>query len=271
MTPSPDQAYRDAARAYDQGIESVTSARAMQRTFIVLLVGAVALTLLLGYTVVVGLWQDKPVITRYVGLLVVVILWVAMGRLLYLGRRKIVDLNVDLRNLLQRRQNAAAALPLDSEEALRIYREASMDDVQQYRRKATRNRHVHNFFQVVIIVGSIVVSTLSAMANDLTPLTIIATVMSATVGASAGLTGYFKFRERGFNLQSTADEIERHYTAVQFMFGDYENVVGATPQEAEKARLRKFAEFVEKIKDEQRKRELQLEQSPESSSGSGRP
>ncbi|MFE2865500.1 DUF4231 domain-containing protein [Embleya sp. NPDC059259] len=258
------EAYREAAREFDQAVEDATAARAMQRTYTVGLLGGIALTFLLGYTVVVGLWKDQPLFTRYFGLATVLVVWVAMGRLVLLNRKKIVDLNANLRNLLHARQSAAAALPLDSEAALRIYREASLDDVQQYRKKATRNRQVHNLFQVVIIVGSIVVSTLSAMSNDLTPLTITATVISAVVGASAGLTGYFKFRERGFNLQSTADEIEKHYKAVQFRFGDYENISGTSPEDAEKNRLRKFAEFVEKIKDEQRKRELQLEQSPES-------
>jgi hypothetical protein len=84
--------------------------------------------------------------------------------------------------------------------------------------------------------------------------------LSALVGISAGVTRYFKFRERGYNQQSTADDIEKHYNASQFMLDEY---AGRDPDHplSEDERLRKFARFVERLKEEQRKRELQLKQS----------
>lgn len=105
----------------------------------------------------------------------------------------------------------------------------------------------------------------TALIGELPDIRWYATAITALVSISAGLTGYFKFRERGYNEQSTADDIERHYNAVQFRIGEYGAVDGVNDQnseEAEMVRLRKFAENVEKIKEEQRKRELQLEQSP---------
>lgn len=89
-------------------------------------------------------------------------------------------------------------------------------------------------------------------------------LLSGFVGISAGVTGYFKFRERGYNLQSTADEIEKHYNASQFMLDEY---AGSDPNSplSEDDRLRIFARFVERLKEEQRKRELQLEQSSSAS------
>jgi hypothetical protein len=76
------------------------------------------------------------------------------------------------------------------------------------------------------------------------------------VTISAGFTGYFKYRERSFNLQQTADNIEQEYTAVSLTIGPYK---GKLPQEA----LVLFAERVEALKVEQRKREQQLEQPPD--------
>ncbi|HSV65214.1 MAG TPA: DUF4231 domain-containing protein [Mycobacteriales bacterium] len=171
-------------------------------------------------------------------------------------RPQLVDINHRARELLHEKQKLASRLELESVESLRIYREASLDLVEQYRRRATINRRIHNIFQGIIIVLSIVVSTLTALSGELPNARWFATVFSALVGISAGLTGYFKFRERGFNLQSTADDIERNYNAAEFRLDDY------SEDEAEMDRLRRFAQIVERIKEEQRKRELQLEQSP---------
>ncbi|MGJ7415394.1 DUF4231 domain-containing protein [Streptomyces cinereoruber] len=256
--------YRNRVKEYDQIDSDLKASRAFQRIYWVCLLGAMALSCLLGYTVVVGLWQTKPVFVRYVGLVVVVGLVAAMGWLLLANRKTVVARAGELRNALQDRQTAAAGLPLDSPSGLRIYREASLDLIAQYRKSANNNRRIHNFFQLVIITGSIATSTLTAMNEGSNlALRIITSTLSALVGISAGVTGYFKFRERGYNLQSTADDIEKHYNASQFMLDDYAGSDGAPLSEGE--RLRRFAGFVERLKEEQRKRELQLEQSSSSS------
>ncbi|WP_205068054.1 SLATT domain-containing protein [Streptomyces hygroscopicus] len=244
--------YREKSRAYDHALENLKATRFQRRMYYLIAFGSMILTGLLGYTVVIGLWEEKPTFTRWAGLIIVAVLWVAAGVMLMSNRKTKVDHTSELRQKLAEKQNAAAALPLDSEAALRIYRESTLELMDAYRVRATRNRR------------SIVASTLVAMDNNITPLNLAATILSATVGVSAGLSGYFKFRERGFNLQSTADELEKHYTAVQFHLDEYESVdPSLTPEEGEKERLRRFARLVEKIKEEQRKRELQLEQSPE--------
>ncbi|MEV5989175.1 DUF4231 domain-containing protein [Streptomyces sp. NPDC052051] len=263
--------YREKSRAYDHALENLKATRFQRRMYYLIAFGAMVLTGLLGYTVVIGLWEEKPTFTRYAGLIIVAALWVGAGIMLMFNRTTKVDHTSELRKMLAEKQNAAAALPLDSEAALRIYRESTLELMDAYRVRATRNRRVNNALQALIIAGSIIASTLVAMDNtDITPLSLAATILSATVGVSAGLSGYFKFRERGFNLQSTADELEKHYTAVQFHLDEYETVdPSLTPEEGEKERLRRFARLVEKIKEEQRKRELQLEQSPEQQRSQG--
>ncbi|MFJ1644700.1 DUF4231 domain-containing protein [Streptomyces sp. NPDC088258] len=219
------------------------------------------MTFLLGYTVIIGLWESKPEFTRWAGLVIVIGLWFAFVWLLWKNRKEVVSRTDALRNALQDRQSAAARLPLDSPSGLRIYREASLDLIGRYRKGASQNRRVHNFFQLIIISGSIVTSTLAAMNDGSSKFLSIGTSsLSALVGISAGVTGYFKFRERGYNLQSTADDIEKHYNASQFMLDDYAGEDSGSPL-SEAERLRKFARFVERLKEEQRKRELQLEQS----------
>jgi hypothetical protein len=252
--------YRQRVKAYDEIEDDLRAARTFQRIFILCLFGSIALAFLLGYTVIVGLWESKPDFTRWAGLIIVLGLWVALTWVIWKNRKKIVAHTGLLRNALQDRQTAAAHLPLDSPSVLRIYREASLDLIAQYRNGASKNRRVHNVFQLVIISGSIVTSTLTAMNQGSNKALAISTsALSALVGISAGVTGYFKFRERGYNLQSTADEIEKHYNASQFMLDDYANQDGVALPEAD--RLRLFARYVERLKEEQRKRELQLEQS----------
>ncbi|MFI1864378.1 DUF4231 domain-containing protein [Streptomyces jumonjinensis] len=253
--------YRDRVKIHD-GLEAdLRASRTFQRIYALCLLGGISLTFLLGCTVILGLWQTQPVFTRWAGLVIVNGLWVAMGWAIWKNRRKIVDLTGALRNALQDRQTAAAKLPLDSPSALRIYREASLDLIDQYRHGANKNRRIHNLFQVAIITGSIVTSTLTAMnEGGSLALRITTSALSALVGISAGVTGYFKFRERGYNLQSTADDIEKHYNASQFMLDEYAGNDPASPL-PEADRLRLFARYVERLKEEQRKRELQLEQS----------
>ncbi|MFF1795408.1 DUF4231 domain-containing protein [Kitasatospora sp. NPDC058263] len=257
--------YRRKVKEFDQLETDLRGARTFQRIFFLSMLGAISVVLLLGYTVIIGLWNTQPLFARYAGLAIVAALGVAMGRLLSINRKTITVKSGELRNALQDRQTAAAQLPLDSPSGLRIYREASLEIIDQYRKSANKNRRVHNFFQVIIITGSIVTSTLTAMNDGNSGALRIGTAfLSGFVGISAGVTGYFKFRERGYNLQSTADEIEKHYNASQFMLDEY---AGSDPAGnlSEDERLRMFARFVERLKEEQRKRELQLEQSSSAS------
>ncbi|WP_406407200.1 DUF4231 domain-containing protein [Streptomyces sp. NBC_01643] len=231
------------------------AAKALQRIGWLILLGSLTLTGMLGYTVIVGLWKTNDGVTRWLSLAIVNILWVACAYWLYSNHKTLATKASAFRDALQERQTAAARLPLDTTSGLRVYREASLDVIASYRAQASRNRRVHNLFQLVIITGSIVVSTLTAMNEGSDAfLSIFTSSLSALVGISAGVTGYFKFRERGTTSQSTADDIEKNYNASGFQLGDYAGL-------EEDPRLVLYAGTVERIKEEQRKREIQLEQS----------
>ena len=249
--------YRNAVRNHEPAVNTLAGLRSARRAYVVMVLASSALAALLAYSVVVALWNTQPTFTRYFGLTATLVVAAIAGRLTYKNRPKLTDADLDVRNAAYDKQTAAALLPLDSPEALRIYRESTLDLVDSFRIRATRNRRIHNSIQAIIIVASILASTSTALTGEFDSLRWIATGLSATVGIAAGLTAYFKFRERGQGLQTTADDIDKHYTAAQFRLDDFAS------DKTEEERLLRFARYVEKLKEEQRKRELQLEQSPE--------
>ncbi len=141
---------------------------------------------------------------------------------------------------------------------LEKYLEETPETIKNFRSESKSYRREANIFQILIIAGSVLTTSVSSAVgfglNDI--LRWIAPAISIVVTISAGLTAYFKFRERSFNLQQTADAIEQEYEAVGLGIGYYKD---KKPQEA----LQLFAERVQFLKDEQKKRQQQLEQPPE--------
>ncbi|MFJ3198615.1 DUF4231 domain-containing protein [Streptomyces griseoviridis] len=255
MTTDHHENYRKSFAEYGLKEADLKAAKALQRIGYLILMGSLTLTGILGYTVVLGFWRENGGIIRWIFLVIVNLLWIACATWLYKNHTTLATKTNAFREALQARQTAAALLPLDTASGLRIYRESALDVITRYQAQASRNRRVHNAFQLVIITGSIVVSTLTAMNEGANAaLSIVTSSLSALVGVSAGVTGYFKFRERGTTAQSTADDIEKNYNASGFQLDDYQGL-------DEGKRLIRFAEKVEKLKEEQRKREIQLEQS----------
>lgn len=129
--------------------------------------------------------------------------------------------------------------------------------VEEARKGAAKNRRIHNTFQAIIILGSILVTSLTSAMAGSSPSNWITVLISIMVTAAAGFSSYFKFRERGFNLQQTANAIEKESNSLDLRIRDY-----ADNMEEDEA-MRTYAERVEDLKEEQRNRELQLEQSPD--------
>lgn len=138
---------------------------------------------------------------------------------------------------------------------LEKYKEDIPITIARYKEEANRYRRIANRLQVTIIVGSVLVtSATSAAGFEFGGIfRWFAPFISIVVAASAGLTGYFKFKERSFNLQQTADAIEHEYNAVVLGRGYYKE---KKPPET----LEIFADRVEFLIEEQKKRQQQLEQ-----------
>jgi Protein of unknown function (DUF4231) len=93
--------------------------------------------------------------------------------------------------------------------------------ILNYQRESKSYRREANIFQILIIVGSVLTTSASSAVvfgvNGIWRL--IAPVISIVVTISAGLTAYFKYREKSFNLPQTADAIEQEYNAVRLGIG----------------------------------------------------
>ncbi|MFF2819563.1 DUF4231 domain-containing protein [Kitasatospora cineracea] len=137
------------------------------------------------------------------------------------------------------------------------YREDILGFIGRYQAESLKYRRTHNWLQCVIIVGSLLTTTIAALADALPAHRWATVAVSLSVGLAAGFTGYFKFRERSFYLQQTADAIEQELNAATLRVGDYASLGG----EAEA--LARLTDRVETIRGEQRRRQQQLDQPAE--------
>jgi|GEM_PF-6431077 len=168
-------------------------------------------------------------------------------------KQKILILQEARRGLVSRESRAAPLVR---------YRESVPDFVTEYRASANHYRRVHNIFQAVVIIGSIAASTVSSAGTSIPSLRWVGVGLTMSVGISAGFTGYFKFKERSLYLQQTSDAIEHEYQASELSLRHYRG-------KSERENLIALAEEVERLRQEQRQREQQLDQPAESQRPSG--
>ncbi|MET9711450.1 DUF4231 domain-containing protein [Nocardiopsis alba] len=175
---------------------------------------------------------------------------------IHTARKELSDLRSQKKNA---RMNLESSFERIREASLWSYHAEIAETIDEYRSSAHYHRSVHNRFQFFIIVASSLVTLIATASASIPGLEWGAAGLSFLVASATGITGYFKFRERAVNLQRTADELEREYNSVEIGINDY-----ARENSSEtRSKLQKFAERAEEIKNEQRKREQQLEQSPD--------
>jgi hypothetical protein len=129
--------------------------------------------------------------------------------------------------------------------------------VEAFRRDSNKNRRMSNLFQNTIIVGSLLASSAATSSVYYPPARWVSVTVSLLVAIAAGFIAYYKYRERSFNLQQTADAIERNYFSVELRAGRY-----SLANEV-KAAYQMFVNDVENLREEQSKRQQQLEQPSE--------
>jgi hypothetical protein len=194
-----------------------------------------------------------PAFFIIIGFCIFVVVYVANSASEESGGQSVPEIRLELELARERRRMYAAALSLDTETRQQIYRDGIPQDIGQYKREGKYYRRVHNFLQAIIIVGSLAASTLTGLVQYISDLRWIAVGATFSVGVAAGFSGYFKFRERSFYLQLTADSIEQELAAVNLGIARYRKL---DPDTA----IATFTEQVEQLKIEQRKRQQQLEQ-----------
>lgn len=141
------------------------------------------------------------------------------------------------------------------------YKDEIFPTIHQYQLRANHNRRLYYLFQMVIIFCSLLVTGLTSGLTGL--ITVfnqpwITPAISFSVSFLTAMITLFRFRERGHNLQQTADAIEFEIScATRGIFG-YKDL-------SEKDAYVKLAEEVERFLNEQRKRQQQLEQASDTS------
>ncbi|MEW9515020.1 SLATT domain-containing protein [Streptomyces bacillaris] len=147
--------------------------------------------------------------------------------------------------------NASQARP--TREHRNSYRERVPRVVERLRRDTRFYRRIHNCFQWGVFFASVATTATTAFWETPQPGKTILIVLGSFLAFATAVTGYFKFRERAYNLQQTADQVEQHVTAFDLGITPYSDADAAV-------NLERFAENVEMLRVEQRKREQQLEQ-----------
>lgn len=119
----------------------------------------------------------------------------------------------------------------------------------------------HLILQMAVIVTSLLVTGLTSGLDVKLGLHAgwVAPVLSFVVSLCTAIMGFFKFRERSFHLQQTADAIEQEKTALELGIRHYKPL-----RDESDGAFAEFAERVEHLREEQSKRQQQLEQSSES-------
>ena len=256
MTEDPqlEAAKRENSKNIDLQESDVREFRVAQRLRVIWLLASLAIVGLLGWATIVGIYQSFPMPFSYVGLIAGLISTILAARFVLARRPDLYRLRYDLLVLRGQQVELAARSEANATAALRVYRVNSSESIGEYRRAAGRNRRVHNTFQAIILAGSVIVTSLTSAGLESPWMRWSAAVIAALVSISAAFTGYFKFRERSFNQQQTADAIEKEYKAVELRIERYD-------LNDEDHVLKVYASKVDELKEEQRKRELQLEQS----------
>ncbi|MFI2292898.1 DUF4231 domain-containing protein [Streptomyces niveus] len=249
----------------------LTRARSVARTRrVAILVAGLALAVGIGWTV--WNWQTP---SRLLG---PSILCVGVSGLCIAGA--VVDarlrkpepldkLEDDLEVIHLTRRVINAALPQSLMLRRNVYREDVASLVGQYEADSRRYRSIHNRLQTLIMVGSASTTTIAALdtGKELTWQGLTLTFISFAITVAAMFTGYYKFRERSYFLQQTADAIEEEANAVTLGIGPYSDFGPGQEQEA----LKLFTQRVENHRNEQRRRQQQLDQPADQATPSSQP
>ncbi|MFF8619236.1 DUF4231 domain-containing protein [Streptomyces sp. NPDC015350] len=177
------------------------------------------------------------------------------------ARYSVGEMQLLLELALEHRLMEAVPLDVPVRNRQHAYKDSIPEELDKLRRESRRYRRRHNFFQMFIIIGSIGNAGAQAFSDTAQPLKSIIIGLTMVVAVAAGVSGYYKFRERSFNLQQTADSIEENTNAFHLGLAPYDSSDPAV-------NLGRLTDKVEKLRVEQRRREQQLDQPHE---GNGDP
>ncbi|MFF0230222.1 SLATT domain-containing protein [Micromonospora sp. NPDC005254] len=169
------------------------------------------------------------------------------------------DLELKLARQRDNRKHFLARVDTDTKVRRIAYKEDAFFDIDRLRLESKGYRRFNNILQGVLIIGSIAATGAAGLVAEFNFLRWVTLGLTLAVGISSGFMGYYKYKERSFYLQQTADAIENEWEAVEVGVGRYKRF--GEDQEGEA--LAEFVEEVHRLKSEQKKRQQNLEQPPE--------
>lgn len=175
------------------------------------------------------------------------------------GKREREDqLELDVARLRDTRKSLLAHAEVPIKVRRLSYREDANTEIDRFRSESRGYRRISNTLQGIVIIGSLAATGTSGVAAALMNVRWATLGITFVVGIASGFTGYFKYKERSFYLQQTADAIESESDAYEVGVGRYKRI------EDEEVALAEYVDEIHRLKAEQQKREQNLEQPPES-------
>ncbi|QIZ35562.1 SLATT domain-containing protein [Saccharopolyspora sp. ASAGF58] len=128
------------------------------------------------------------------------------------------------------------------------YRAQLPDLVERYRGEARRDRSKDNVLQAVVIGGSIIAATVTAVSVSVVDVRGVAVALCLVVAVAAAFAGHAKYRYRAVACQQAADALDREYESVELRVGRYRRF------DSEHEAYAEFADAVESLRAEQVRR-----------------
>ncbi|MFJ4767425.1 DUF4231 domain-containing protein [Streptomyces diastaticus] len=168
-------------------------------------------------------------------------------------KKPVRTLRLDLELAEERRILEARRLTPPALERQASYRERLPVETARLRDESRHYRRLHLLMQWLLFVSSAAISAVTAWYDPPQPAKGVLICLGFIVTIVTAAAGYFKPRERAFNLQQTADSIEQHITALELGISPYNDL-------EDRVNMEGFAATVEGLRAEQRMREQQLDQ-----------
>lgn len=134
-----------------------------------------------------------------------------------------------------------------------LYQEGAPYYIDDLRARGVTSRRNNNVVQVITIVGSLAATGFSSLALSVDTLRWITPALTFVVGTASGLAAIFKFKDRSFYAQQTANAMEQEIDAHNLGIGRYRPL---EPEEAQSILL----EELHRLRKEQEAREQNLDQ-----------
>jgi hypothetical protein len=128
--------------------------------------------------------------------------------------------------------------------------------VSELRSRGMRSRRANNVVQIITIVGSLAATALGSLAIANDTFQWMSPAITFVVGAASGVAAIYKFKDRSFYAQQTANAIDQELGAYNLGIGRYE----VTTERSRDAARTMLVEEIHRLRTEQENREQNLDQ-----------